>query len=57
MRQRASLPAVILAVALSAAACATNPVTGKRQMTLLSEAEELAIGQQQDVEIRREMGV
>ena len=39
------------------AACATNPVTGKRQMTLLSEAEELAIGQQQDAEIRREMGV
>jgi predicted Zn-dependent protease len=39
------------------AACATNPVTGKRQMTLLSEAEEVAIGQQQDVEIRREMGV
>ncbi|MFA5908580.1 MAG: M48 family metalloprotease [Vicinamibacterales bacterium] len=39
------------------AACATNPVSGKRQMSLLSEAEELAIGQQQDVEIRREMGV
>jgi predicted Zn-dependent protease len=39
------------------AACATNPVTGKRQMSLLSEMEELAIGQQQDVEIRREMGV
>ena len=39
------------------AACATNPVTGKRQMSLLSEAEELAIGQQQDAEIRREMGV
>ena len=38
-------------------ACATNPVTGKRQMSLLSEAEELAIGAQQDVEIRREMGV
>jgi predicted Zn-dependent protease len=44
------------AVALGAA-CATNPVTGKKQMSLLSEAEELAIGQQQDVEIRREMGV
>src|SRR5687768_17866992 len=40
-----------------AAACATNPVTGKRQMTLLSEADEIAIGQQQDAEIRREMGV
>jgi predicted Zn-dependent protease len=39
------------------AACATNPVTGKRQMSLLSEAEEIAIGQQQDAEIRREMGV
>ncbi len=43
-------------VALTAA-CATNPDTGKKQMTLLSEAEEAAIGQQQDVEIRREMGV
>jgi len=42
---------------LATAACATNPVTGKRQMSLLSEAEELAIGQQQDAEIRREMGV
>jgi len=42
---------------LVTAACATNPVTGKRQMSLLSEAEELAIGQQQDAEIRREMGV
>ena len=39
------------------AACATNPVTGKRQMSLLSEAEEAAIGQQQDAEVRREMGV
>jgi predicted Zn-dependent protease len=45
---------VLVAVSV---ACATNPVTGKRQMSLLSEAEELAIGQQQDAEIRREMGV
>lgn len=42
---------------IASAACATNPVTGKSQMSLLSEAEELAIGQQQDAEIRREMGV
>jgi predicted Zn-dependent protease len=42
---------------VTAAACATNPVTGKRQMSLLSEADEIAIGQQQDAEIRREMGV
>jgi predicted Zn-dependent protease len=46
--------AAVLALSV---ACATNPVTGKKQMSLLSEAEELAIGQQQDVEIRREMGV
>jgi predicted Zn-dependent protease len=51
---RLFLAALLVAVT---AACATNPVTGKKQMSLLSEAEELAIGQQQDVEIRREMGV
>jgi predicted Zn-dependent protease len=48
---------LVFTVALALSACATNPVTGKRQMTLLSEAEEAAIGQQQDAEIRREMGV
>ena len=49
---------ILLAAALAlSAACATNPVTGKKQVSLLSEAEELAIGQQQDAEIRREMGV
>ena len=48
---------VLLLTALVNAACATNPVTGKKQMSLLSELEELAIGQQQDAEIRREMGV
>ena len=48
---------LVIALTVIAGACATNPVTGKRQMTLLSEAEELAIGQQQDAEIRREMGV
>ena len=55
---RECAPACLLAAALALlAACATNPVTGKKQMSLLSEAEELAIGQQQDAEIRREMGV
>lgn len=48
---------LLIALALVTAACATNPVTGKKQVSLLSEAEELAIGQQQDAEIRREMGV
>jgi predicted Zn-dependent protease len=40
-----------------AVACATNPVTGRREVTLMSESQEIAIGQQVDVDIRREMGV
>ena len=30
--------------------CATNPVTGKRELSFLSEAQELAIGQQADLQ-------
>src|SRR6186997_3291811 len=56
--QKAQKAIVLVAVlATLTTACATNPVTGKNQVSLLSEAEELAIGQQEDVEIRREMGV
>jgi predicted Zn-dependent protease len=39
------------------AACATNPVTGERELTLISEAQEIAMGQQADAEVRREMGL
>lgn len=38
-------------------ACATNPVTGKRELSLMSEAQEVQLGLQSDVEIRREMGL
>src|SRR5262245_55961530 len=44
-------------LAATLAACATNPVSGKREFNLMSEAEEMAIGQQADAQIRREMGV
>jgi predicted Zn-dependent protease len=53
VRASAVLAAFVLAAAWG---CATNPVTGKKQISMMSEAEELAIGQQQDAEIRREMG-
>ncbi len=43
--------------ALLATACASNPVTGHREVSLISEAEELEIGRRGDAEIRREMGV
>lgn len=46
-----------LGLALLAAACAVNPVTGERELVLMSEAEELALGQRFDAEIRRHYGV
>jgi predicted Zn-dependent protease len=49
------IPAAILC--LSLVGCATNPVSGKREISLMSEAEEIAYGRQADAEVRREMGV
>lgn len=50
--------AIILgALAWLLSGCATNPVSGQREFSLMSEAQEIAIGQQADEEIRREMGV
>jgi predicted Zn-dependent protease len=40
-----------------AAACATNPVTGQRELSLMSEAQEISIGQENHPQILREMGV
>ncbi len=39
------------------AACATNPVTGKREFSLMSEAQEIQIGQEMDQQVRQQMGV
>jgi predicted Zn-dependent protease len=50
-------PAVAALVALTVAACATNPATGKKEFSLMSEAQEIEIGQSMDGEVRREMGV
>jgi predicted Zn-dependent protease len=46
---------MLLAAALSA--CATNPASGKREITLMSEAQEIQIGQEMDQQVRQEMGV
>lgn len=51
------LTPVVLGTVLLAAACAVNPATGKRELSLMSEAQEIAIGQQADAEVRREMGI
>jgi predicted Zn-dependent protease len=39
------------------AACATNPATGRREFNLMSESQEIAIGQESDPQIKAEMGV
>jgi predicted Zn-dependent protease len=48
---------MFLAALLVTCACATNPATGQRQLSLMSEDEELRVGVQQDADVRREMGV
>jgi predicted Zn-dependent protease len=53
IRQRLILAALVASVA----ACATNPVTGRREFTLMSEAQEIGIGRESDPQIKAEMGV
>ena len=50
---------ISLAVTLAAVtvACATNPVTGRRELALMSEAQEIELGRQTDAEIRKTMGI
>ncbi len=50
----------LCAAALAAAtvsACATNPATGRREITLMSEAQEVALGKESDAQVRQEMGL
>jgi predicted Zn-dependent protease len=48
---------ITLCLALAGMACATNPVTGGKEFTLMSEAQEIQLGQQSDPEVRAGMGV
>jgi predicted Zn-dependent protease len=52
MRKATYLIALVLV-----AACSTNPATGKRQFNIVSESQELAIGQQSHAEIIQQFGV
>lgn len=42
---------------LGVSACATNPVTGKRELSLISEGQEVQMGQQAAEEVRQSMGL
>jgi len=48
---------LLLIVLTSLTSCAVNPVTGKKELNLISESQEIALGQQTDVEIRQQYGV
>lgn len=51
---RLIVPVVLIALV---AACATNPVTGRRELSFMSEAQEISIAQESDPQIKAEMGV
>jgi predicted Zn-dependent protease len=46
-----------IVVAALAIGCATNPATGRRQLILMSEAEEIQLGKQADADVKKQMGV
>src|SRR5262245_61619323 len=47
----------VTAFTLAAAACATNPVTGRRELSLVSESQEIAMGLEAAKEAASQMGV
>ncbi len=51
------LVALVAMLALLISACATNPATGQREFSLMSEAQEVQLGQEMDPQVKQEMGV
>ncbi len=48
---------IALFAAVLMTACATNPVTGKREISFMSEEQEINPGRELDAQVRQEMGV
>jgi predicted Zn-dependent protease len=44
-------------IAALTVACAINPVTGRRELSFMSEAQEVQVGRELDAQVRQEMGV
>jgi predicted Zn-dependent protease len=60
MRRSSALVAVCFIIALlafMAVACAVNPVTGKKELMLYTEADEIAMGKQTDQQVKSVYGV
>lgn len=56
-RRRGQLTALLVTVALTSAGCSMNPATGKRQLALMSEAQEIAMGREADGQVAGQMGL
>jgi predicted Zn-dependent protease len=48
---------VVLMLGMLYCACVRNPVTGKRQLVLLSEGQEISMGQESHPEVLSEFGI
>jgi predicted Zn-dependent protease len=57
MMTKPGLPIGLVSLLAVVAACAVNPATGRREVSLMSEAQEISIGQESDAQVREEMGV
>ena len=54
---RRRLATLALAAAVPIGSCATNPVTGQRELALISEEQEIAMGQQAAAEVESTLGL
>jgi predicted Zn-dependent protease len=50
-------PVLSIFIIILTMSCAINPVTGKRELSLISEQEEIALGKQTDGEIKGQYGI
>ena len=55
--RRIRFSAPLLVATLTATACATNPATGKREFSLVSQDDEVAIGQEEAQKVIASMAV
>ncbi|HEX5760708.1 MAG TPA: M48 family metalloprotease [Thermoanaerobaculia bacterium] len=55
--RRHGTAAGLLALALAAGACSTNPATGQRQLAMMGQGQEIEMGRQADQEISATMGL
>lgn len=54
---RATVGVAVIGALLLAVACATNPVTGEREVMLISEEQEIALGREADEQVVSQIGV